>query len=80
MSEAMKNGVKIPDDVSVVGINNTPFGEVSNPALTSINSHEEKMAHKAYEILVSRILGSNSPYKNICYEGFVVKRQSVKER
>ena len=80
MSEAMKNGVKIPDDISVVGINNTPFGEVSNPTLTSINSHEEKMAHKAYEILVSRILGSTAEYQTLCYESMIIKRGSVKER
>lgn len=80
MSEAMKDGVKIPDDISVVGINNTPFGEVSTPTLTSINSHEEKMAHKAYEILVSRILGSTADYQTLCYESMIIKRGSVKER
>lgn len=80
MSAAMKNGVKIPDDISVVGINNTPFGEVSVPTLTSINSHEEKMAHKAYDLLVSRILGSTAEYQNVCFESMIIKRDSVKER
>ncbi len=80
MSEAQKKGMTIPDDISVTGINDTPFAEFSTPPLTTTSSRREDIAHAAYDILISRILGSRLPPKNICYEGFVVKRQSVKKR
>lgn len=80
MGEAQKNGMRIPDDVSVVGINDTPLAEFSTPPLTTTSSRREDIAHAAYDILISRILGSRLPPKNICYEGFVVERQSVKEK
>ena len=80
MSEAERNGIKIPEDISVVGINNTPFAEVSSPPLTSLYSWREEMAHKAYDIIVSRILGSTMPYQKLSYESSVVIRESVQER
>ena len=80
MSEAQKNGVRIPDDISVVGINDTPFAEISTPPLTSTSSRKEEIAHSAYDIMISRILGSTEPYQDICYDGIIIERQSVKER
>jgi len=80
MSEAQKNGVRIPEDISVVGINDTPFAEISSPPLTSTSSRKEEIAHSAYDLMISRILGSTEPYQDICYDGIIIERQSVKER
>ena len=80
MAEAAKNGVKIPDDVSVVGINNTPFCSVSSPTLTSVANFRPELAKKAYELLVSRILGENFPPQNICCDNKLVERESVLHR
>ena len=80
ISETQKNGMSVPDDISVVGINDTPFAEFSYPPLTTTSSRKEDIAHSAYDIMISRILGSKEPYHNICYDGVIIERQSVKER
>lgn len=38
MHALVEDGVRIPSDVAVVGINNSRYGEISNPALTSIDN------------------------------------------
>lgn len=80
MSEAHKNCIRIPEDISVVGINNTPCAEVCFPPLTSVSNWREEIADKAYELLVSRILGSTEPFSDIMYESYIIERSSVKTR
>ena len=54
----VENGYSIPDDVSVVGYNNSILAEVSMPTLTSIDSLSETMAstavHTMFNILSSQ--------------------------
>jgi len=45
-------GVRVPDDVSVVGYDDVQFARYSNPALTTISQHTEK----AGRVLVSKLL------------------------
>jgi DNA-binding LacI/PurR family transcriptional regulator len=47
-------GVRVPDDVSVVGYDDVQFARYSNPALTTISQH----ADKAGRVLVSKLLSS----------------------
>ncbi len=79
MDAARRHGIKIPEDVSVVGINNTPFCDVSVPALTSVANWRPKLADKAYELLISRILGSEIPPQSICYESELIVRESASD-
>jgi DNA-binding LacI/PurR family transcriptional regulator len=44
---AMEMGVNVPDELSVVGMCNTPWSEMLAPQLTSVDLREEEMAHLA---------------------------------
>jgi len=44
---ARKRGMKLPADLSVVGIGNTPWCEALRPALTSVSLEEDEMARLA---------------------------------
>jgi DNA-binding LacI/PurR family transcriptional regulator len=66
----LERGVRVPEEVAVIGFDDTEDASFSSPGLTSINPGREQMARKAVELLYRRI---NSPdggdgYR---YESFV---------
>lgn len=42
MKALQEMGYKIPEDVSVVGFDDLPFSEISNPALTTLRVRSKK--------------------------------------
>ena len=57
LSEARLLGVSIPEDVSVVGIENTPFAAYMSPALTSVDLHADVLGAHAMTELLTAIRG-----------------------
>ncbi|MEJ2526080.1 MAG: LacI family DNA-binding transcriptional regulator [Desulfuromonadales bacterium] len=57
---AEEMGLRIPDDLSVVGFDNVPEAAYSNPALTTVDQFIESMGHIGTEILVDLIEGRAS--------------------
>ena len=47
--------IKVPDDISVIGIDNIRMSEYYNPSLTTLNIPKKEMGKKAAEILLKRI-------------------------
>lgn len=75
LSEA---GIKVPEEVSVVGFDDLPFCEISSPRLTSIKVPKQEMGYMAAVRIVERIK-SGKPIKlksQISTE--FVERESVK--
>lgn len=54
---AAELGLRIPDDLSVIGFDNTLAGALLNPPLTTVDQFVEKMGALAAEILLQRIQG-----------------------
>lgn len=53
---AMKmNGIKIPEDVSIIGIDDMPFCQVVDPKLTTIKIYKREMGREAVLLLLSAI-------------------------
>lgn len=47
--------IKIPEDLSIIGYNNTILASCIQPALTSVDQHVEKMIRTAMELLMKQI-------------------------
>ncbi len=69
---ARKNGLRIPDDLSIIGYYNTPWCEVYEPGLTSVCIREEDLAN----LVIARILSGNSSKEKILVEPEIVERKS----
>jgi DNA-binding LacI/PurR family transcriptional regulator len=54
-----KNGLKVPEDVSVIGLGNLMFDTFSNPTLTTIDEQQESMGKFALELLLRQIEQKN---------------------
>lgn len=74
-------GLRIPEDIAIVGFSNEPISTVINPALTTINQPGLEMGKKATELLLKHIKKQNtylSP-QTIVMESNLIERQSSKK-
>ncbi|MBW8349931.1 LacI family transcriptional regulator [Bacillus sp. IITD106] len=53
ISEANNLGVKVPDDIAVVGFDDQPISGVTKPALTTIRQPIEKIGTKTMEVMIN---------------------------
>src|SRR5699024_346228 len=47
-------GVRVPDDVAFVGIDDPPWAELLRPAMTTLGQPTTRMARSAFDLLVDR--------------------------
>ena len=54
---AQRCGLRVPDDLAVVGFDDLPFAEHLNPSLTTLTQHRVDMGVQAANLLINRIEG-----------------------
>lgn len=57
---AKKRGIKIPEDISIIGFNNDPISEIIDPKLSTITHPAEKMGKAAAEIIIKNLESSKT--------------------
>ncbi|MGB4570499.1 MAG: LacI family DNA-binding transcriptional regulator [Tepidanaerobacteraceae bacterium] len=70
-------GLSVPEDVSVVGYDNTILAEMTDPPLTTVSQQMRKMGYLATELLIKRIKGERTPGKRVICETDLVIRKST---
>jgi DNA-binding LacI/PurR family transcriptional regulator len=70
-------GIKIPEELSVIGTDNVPNCEFSFPALTSIDHNAEEMGRLSVEALIKRIENPDRPTRRISCNASLALRESV---
>ncbi len=56
---AQEAGLRVPDDLSVVGFDNIPEAAYFNPALTTVDQFIDRMGYVATELLIALIQGES---------------------
>ncbi|MFG6684969.1 LacI family DNA-binding transcriptional regulator [Mariniflexile sp. HNIBRBA6329] len=83
LTEFNKQGVKVPEDISIVGFSNWFMSSVISPTLTTIDQPGFEMGKAAFKQLYKEMkaVKKNKPivYKEIVLETALVKRESTKE-
>lgn len=69
--------LKIPEDVSVVGFNDTPMANYLVPPLTTVRIHMNFMGRKAVTLLAERILSGRDISMHVAIPAQLVLRESV---
>lgn len=72
-------GLKVPDDISVVGFDSIPFAEYTIPSLTSIKRKIKDISHLAAEKLLALMSSDETQGELIMLETSLIKRESVKK-
>ena len=60
MQYVKKLGMKIPDDLAVVGTDNTYIAEIVSPTLTSIDFSKEEFSQKLVDTLMALLRGEKA--------------------
>ena len=73
-----ENGVKVPNDISIIGFNDTIISQYTNPPLTAIRVHIEYLGEVAVELMMEKLKGRQYAKKVIIPSEFIL-RNSVKD-
>lgn len=79
MVELMRLGVRIPEDVSVVGHDNLPIAAYCPAPLTSISQPAEEIVAATVELLRERLKDNTVPPRTVTIRGHLIERQSVQD-
>jgi len=80
MAVVQKMGMQIPDDIAFIGFTDGILSKYSNPTLTTVAQHGERMGESAAEMLIERIeaeIGAEKPFRTEIVEGTIVERGST---
>lgn len=73
-----ENNINVPNDISIIGFNDTIISQYTNPPLTAIRVHIENLAEVAVELIMERLKNRSYSKKVIIPSEFIL-RNSVKE-
>ena len=62
---AHQQRLSIPDDIAIVGYDDSPLASVIWPTLTTIRQPVEEMGQRAAELLMSAVRGNSQPADHV---------------
>jgi LacI family transcriptional regulator len=73
-------GIKVPDDISIIGLDNIALTEIVSPTLTTIELERYRIGKTSMELLLNRIKDKKLP-KQICiFKTKLIVRESTSKR
>jgi len=77
--KANELGIKIPEDISIIGGDNMDICEFLNPKLDSFSMNENELDSALVELITQRLKNPSSPFKNISIGASFIKRKSCRK-
>jgi len=80
MDALKEHGIKVPEQVSVIGFDDAPFANYTNPRLTTVMQPRWEMGTTAAQLLIERITDKRTRLpRNIILPTKIVERESVRQ-
>lgn len=76
--ELSQNGINVPDDISVMGINNISSSAYAQIPLTTVDTFSEEQYKTAVELLFDKIINETTAVKHITIQHKIVARKTTK--
>jgi len=76
MRAIKRNGLRIPEDIALVGFSETPFVELVDPPLTSVSQPTYEMGETAAKLLLKQIENENLTIETVILNGSLNVRAS----
>ncbi len=80
MNELTSRGIRMPEDISVIGFDGIDFGQMSNPQLTTIKQPDYEMGKLACKMLLEMMNGDAGPQFDMMLQPRLIERNSVADR
>ncbi len=77
INELTKQGIRVPEDISVMGMDDIDIAKMTNPSLTSIRQPFYEISKSAVEILIKQIESKEIMNFNIVFEPALKVREST---
>lgn len=78
ITELSESGLKVPDDVAVLGYDNVPISELFIPHITTISQPFKEMGKKAVDVLINLIEGKGKDDKReYVFDPVIIERDTV---
>ncbi|MBE8567516.1 HTH-type transcriptional repressor PurR [Vibrio sp. OPT20] len=78
MSRLQEKGIRIPEDISVIGYDNIELAEYFSPPLTTVHQPKRRVGKNAFEILLERIKDKDHEKRVFEMHPEIVERSTVK--
>ena len=72
----VKRGIKVPEDISIVGIDNIPATQIIYPSLSTISQPVDKVIETAFDIMIKCLKQPAKPPKKVVIPTQFIKRSS----
>jgi LacI family transcriptional regulator len=79
MKAFSEEGLKIPEDISILGFDGSISSKYTNPSLTTIKRPIQDICSYGVEILIDIIENKNNKLNKKCFETCIIERNSVLE-
>ena len=80
LSRLMKRGVRVPEDVEIIGFDNIELTTVISPMLSTVSKPHYKMAQHISEQLIRIIQGESIPLPHTVVEPELILRETTRTR
>jgi LacI family transcriptional regulator len=80
MNALNERGLRVPDDISVVGFDDIPLDAYVRPALTTVRMPVKEMGERAVEMLIEQIEGKTLTAKKVLFPTELIIRASTRYR
>lgn len=74
----LSRGLKIPENISVVGFDGMDFSKYFHPSLTTVNQPVDKMGEQSIEIIFDLIKNKKKNHQHVVLETELLKRESCR--
>jgi LacI family transcriptional regulator, repressor for deo operon, udp, cdd, tsx, nupC, and nupG len=74
---AHDHGLRVPDDIAVIGFDGIEEGRFSTPTLSTITLDKRRIAEAALDLLAARMKGSTEPPRSVTVDHALVVREST---
>jgi len=76
MQAIKEKGLRIPEDIGLVGYDDIPFSSLISPALTTIRLKKQDLGIESLKLLLSRISGNRKKHKKIMLDVDIIVRKT----
>lgn len=77
ITQLQRRGLRVPQDVQVIGYDNVPETKYAMPGLTTMDPHVEQYADRAVQMVIERIEGYDGPARTFVTPYDLVERDST---
>lgn len=79
ISKLKENGYSVPEDISVIGFDNTIYSDLNTPKITTMEVSMEIFAREGIRLLLERIEDNDKPILNLSLKADIIIKETVRE-